>query len=94
MRSVKQCKESTSRMRKHRCSDEFKVTAVKMVNAPDIETRAVAKMLAIHPLMLSREKKEYREGKLKGRGRNPGRREAGIETTGTQGVVRESGCVS
>ncbi len=29
-------------MKKHRYSDEFKVTAVKMANAPDIETKAVA----------------------------------------------------
>ena len=34
MRGVKRCQESTGRMKKHRSSDEFKVTAVKMVNAP------------------------------------------------------------
>jgi len=53
-------------MKKHRYSDEFKVTAVKMANAPDIETKAVAEALNIHPFMLSRWKKEYRERKLKG----------------------------
>ena len=32
-------------MKKHRYSNEFKVTAVKMATAPDIETKAVAGML-------------------------------------------------
>jgi transposase-like protein len=41
-------------MKKHRYSNEFKVTAVKMANAPDIETKAVAEALHIHPFMLSR----------------------------------------
>jgi transposase len=66
MRGVKQVKESTGRMRKHRYSNEFKVTAVKMASAPDIEVQAVAEALGIHPFMLSRWKKEYREGKLRG----------------------------
>ena len=66
MRGVKRCQESTGRMKKHRYGNEFKVTAVKMANAPDIETKAVAEALNIHPFMLSRWKKEYREGTLKG----------------------------
>ena len=66
MRGVKRCQESTGRIKKHRYSDEFKVTAVKMANAPDVETKAVAEALHIHPFMLSRWKKEYRERKLKG----------------------------
>ncbi len=66
MRGVKRCQESTGRMKKHRYSHEFKVTAVKMANAPDVETKAVAEALNIHPFMLSRWKKEYREGMLKG----------------------------
>jgi len=66
MRGVKRCQESTGRMKKHRYSNEFKVTAVRMANAPDIETQAVAAALHIHPFMLSRWKKEYREGKLRG----------------------------
>lgn len=48
-------------MKKHRYSDEFKVTAVKMANAPDIETKAVAEALNIHPFMFSRWEKEYRD---------------------------------
>ena len=45
MRGVKRCQGSTGRMKKHRYSNEFKVTAVKMANAPDIETKAVAEAL-------------------------------------------------
>ena len=67
MKGVKQEKESTGRMKKHRYSTEFKVTAVKMASAPDIEVQAVAEALEIHPFMLSRWKKEYRDGKLKGK---------------------------
>ena len=66
MRGVKRCQGSTGCRKKHRYSSEFKVTAVKMANAPDIETKAVAEALHIHPFMLSRWKKEHREGKLKG----------------------------
>ena len=66
MKGVKQCQVSTGRMRKHRYSNEFKVTAVKMASVPDIEVQAVAEALDIHTFMLSRWKKEYREGKLKG----------------------------
>jgi transposase len=66
MRGVKQVKESTGRGKKHRYSSEFKVTAVKMASSPDIEVQAVAEALGIHPFMLSRWKKEYRDGKLRG----------------------------
>ena len=66
MRGVKRCQESTGRMKKHRYSSEFKVTAVRLANHPGIETREVAAALNIHPFMLSRWKKEYREGKLQG----------------------------
>lgn len=66
MRGVKRCQGSTGRMKKHRYSNEFKVTAVKMAIAPDIETKTVAEALNIHPFMLSRWKKEVREGTLKG----------------------------
>ena len=52
--------------KKHRYSTELKITAVKMSSAPDIELEAVAEALGIHPFMLSRRKKEHREGKLKG----------------------------
>jgi len=60
MRGIKQCEGSTGRMKKHRYSSEFKVTAVRLANHPGIETREVAAALNIHPFMLSRWKKEYR----------------------------------
>ena len=47
MRGVKRCQESTGRMKKHRYSDEFKVTAVKMANASHLETKTVAQALHI-----------------------------------------------
>ncbi len=54
-------------MKKHRYSNDFKVTAVKMANHPDIQTQDVATALRIHPVTLSRWKKEYREGRLRGK---------------------------
>lgn len=74
MKGVKQVKESTGRGRKHRYSTAFKVTAVKMASQPDVEVQTVAAALGIHPFMLSRWKKEYREGQLKGKP-HPGLRE-------------------
>ncbi len=60
------CQEPTGRMKKSRDSHEFKVMAVKMANAPNIETKAVAEAMHIHSFMLLRWKKEVREGTLKG----------------------------
>ena len=74
MKGVKQVKESTGRGRKHRYSTQFKVTAVKMASQPDVEVQTVAAALGIHPFMLSRWKKEFREGKLKGKA-HPGLRD-------------------
>jgi transposase len=48
-----------------RYSDEFKIQAVKLANHPDIQTQDVARALDIHPFMLSKWKKDYREGRLK-----------------------------
>jgi transposase len=52
----------TGRMKEHRYSKEFKVTAVKLANHGDIQTQDVALALHIHPFMLSRWKKEYGKG--------------------------------
>jgi len=41
---------------------DFKRNAVRLSNHPDIRTRDVAEVLKIHPFMLSRWKKEFREG--------------------------------
>jgi transposase len=45
---------------------DFKLTAVRLAGQPHIQTQDVATALGIHPFMLSRWKKEYRDGKLKG----------------------------
>jgi transposase len=49
----------------HHYTKEFKVQAVRLSLSPDFETQDVAHALDIHPFMLSRWKKEYREGRLK-----------------------------
>lgn len=43
----------------------FKRFAVMLANHPNIQTQDVATTLSIHPFMLSRWKKEMREGKVK-----------------------------
>jgi transposase len=45
-----------------RYSDEFKLKAVGLANLDGVLTRDVAEALAIHPFMLSRWKKEVRDG--------------------------------
>jgi transposase len=53
----------------HRYSVEFKVTAVKLSHMPGVEVQTVAQALDIHPFMLSRWRKEVRDGVLRGRPR-------------------------
>jgi len=42
----------------------FKLQAVRMANHPDVMSKVIAESLGIHPFMLSRWKKDFREGKL------------------------------
>ena len=42
--------------------DTFKVTAVELGDLPGVYAQDVAKVLDIHPVMLYRWKKQYREG--------------------------------
>lgn len=44
---------------------EFKLTAVRLSNAPNVKINDVADALLIHPFMLSRWRKEARDGRLK-----------------------------
>lgn len=53
----------------HRYSIEFKLTAVKLSGMPGVQVQTVAEALDIHPFMLSRWRKEARDGLLKGRAR-------------------------
>ncbi len=50
-------------------SSEFKIKAVKLSYQEGIQVQQVAQGLDIHPFMLSRWRKEYREGKLQSDGR-------------------------
>ncbi|MFN7982433.1 MAG: transposase [Vicinamibacterales bacterium] len=50
-----------------RYSLEFKLKAVKLSQMPGVEVQAVADALEIHPFMLSRWRKEARDGRLRGR---------------------------
>jgi len=45
-----------------RYSDEFKIKAVEMSLHEGVQFQHVAEGLGIHPFMLSRWRKEYREG--------------------------------
>ena len=51
----------------HRYSVEFKMTAVNLSGMPGVQVQTVAAALDIHPFMLSRWRKEVREGILTGR---------------------------
>jgi len=51
----------------HRYSTDFKLTAVKLSHMPGVEVQTVANALDIHPFMLSRWRKEVRDGMVKGR---------------------------
>lgn len=53
----------------HRYSMEFKLTAVRLTEQPGIQVQTVAQALAIHPFMLSKWRKDAREGKLRGSAR-------------------------
>ena len=47
-------------------TNDFKIKAVKLSLQEGIQVQQVAAGLDIHPFMLSRWRKEYREGKLRG----------------------------
>ena len=48
----------------YRYSDEFKATAVRLSELPGVEVQDVAASLYIHPFMLSRWRKDAREGRI------------------------------
>jgi len=51
-----------------RYSDRFKATAVRLSELPGVEVKEVAASLYIHPFMLSRWRKEAREGRIMTKG--------------------------
>jgi len=48
-------------------SDEFKLAAVRLSQQPGIRVQTVAAALAIHPFILSKWRKDARDGALRGR---------------------------
>lgn len=48
-------------------STEFKLTAVRLSQVPGMQVHAVATALGIHPFMLSKWRKDVRDGTLRGR---------------------------
>lgn len=46
----------------YKYTDEFKATAVRLSNLPGVAVQEVAESLYIHPFMLSRWRKQVREG--------------------------------
>lgn len=48
-------------------SDEFKWTAVRLSQPPGIQVQTVAAALEIHPFMLSKWRKDVRDGRIRGR---------------------------
>lgn len=51
-----------------RYGDRFKATAVRLSELPGVEVKDVAASLYIHPFMLSRWRKEAREGRIMTKG--------------------------
>ncbi|PHS72709.1 MAG: hypothetical protein COB22_03780 [Cycloclasticus sp.] len=45
---------------------DFKLTAIRLAEHPNVQTQDVAIALGIHPFMLSRWKKEHRDGQFEG----------------------------
>jgi transposase len=69
----------------NRYPDEFKIKAVQLAEHPDILAKDVAEDLGIHPILLYRWRKEYREGKFKEDRR---RKKIQIEAKKVSGLLR------
>jgi transposase-like protein len=54
--------------RTNRYSEQFKATAVRLSELPEVLIQDVAEALDIHPFMLSRWRKQVREGDDRGEG--------------------------
>ena len=52
----------------YKYSEEFKATAVRLSKLPGVEVQDVAESLYIHPFMLSRWRKQVREGVIVAKG--------------------------
>ena len=72
-----------------RYSDEFKLAAVRLSQEPGIQVQTVAAALAIHPFMLSKWRKDAREGRLAGAAAKPPRVAQRRELSRLQQLERE-----
>jgi transposase len=61
----------------YKYSDHFKATAVRLSHVPGVAVQDVADSLYIHPFMLSRWRKELREGKIMAKGADVDKEVAG-----------------
>jgi len=61
----------------YKYSDHFKATAVRLSRLDGVASKDVADSLYIHPLMLSRWRKEMREGKIMAKGADVDKEVAG-----------------
>lgn len=52
----------------YKYSDKFKATAVKLSHLPGVNSKDVSESLCIHPFMLSRWRKQYKEGLIMSKG--------------------------
>lgn len=52
----------------YKYSEDFKATAVRLSHLPDVEVQDVARARYIHPLMLSRWRKQVRDGVILAKG--------------------------
>jgi len=69
----------------NRYPDEFNIKAIQLADHPDILAKDVAEDLGIHPILLYRWRKEYREGKFK---EDKRRKELKIETKKVAELLR------
>jgi transposase len=70
--------------KKNRYSEDFKATAVKLSSLPEVLIQDVAAALDIHPFMLSRWRKEVRDGVIVAKGAK-----VDIQTAGELKRLRE-----
>jgi transposase len=70
-------------------SDEFKLTAVRLSQQPGVQVQTVAAALEIHPFMLSKWRKDVRDGRLRGKARKAPRPGPAREIARLQALERE-----
>jgi len=69
----------------NRYPDDFKIKAVQLADHPDILAKDVAEDLGIHPILLYRWRKEYKEGKFVKDGR---RKQVKLDTQKVSEMLR------